>query len=141
MSARGRRIGLAAVLAILAAAPAAGLAGSAGGAPADARAAGARTTAVGVGLREYRVALYRSRVRAGRVRFNMENFGEDPHDLQVSGPGRSQTVRGTSREVGAGGRGRLTVTLRRPGVYRVICTIGDHAELGMVARMRVVRGR
>ena len=52
-----------------------------------------RTTAVGVGLREYRVALYRNRVLPGRVRFNIENLGEDGHDLRVIGPERHRVDR------------------------------------------------
>jgi plastocyanin len=99
-----------------------------------------RTTAVGVGLREYRIALYRSRVLPGRVRFNMENLGEDAHDLRVIGPsGSASAVRGTSAVVKAGGRGVFTVTLKRRGLYRMVCTLGDHEAQGMVARMRVVR--
>lgn len=99
-----------------------------------------RTTAVGVGLREYRIALYRSRVLPGRVRFNMENLGEDAHDLRVIGPsGSSPAIRGTSAEVKAGRRAVFTVTLRRRGLYTVVCTLGDHEARGMVSRMRVVR--
>ena len=52
-----------------------------------------RTTAVGVGLREYRIALYRSRVLPGRVRLNLENLGEDGHDLRVIGPTGTRTIR------------------------------------------------
>ena len=51
--------------------------------PAGADAGEPRPTAVGVGEREWRVALYRSRVPVGRVRFNVRNFGEDGHDLAV----------------------------------------------------------
>ena len=99
-----------------------------------------RTTAVGVGLREYRIALYRSRVLPGRVRFNMENLGEDTHDLRVAGPsGSASALRGMSAAVRAGERGVLTVMLRRRGLYTVICTLGDHAARGMVSRLRVVR--
>lgn len=99
-----------------------------------------RTTAVGVGLREYRIALYRSRVLPGRVRFNIENLGEDAHDLRVIGPsGSSSATRGTSAEVKAGRRAVFTVTLRRRGLYTVVCTLGDHEARGMVSRMRVVR--
>ena len=98
-----------------------------------------RTTAVGVGLREYRVALYRSRVLPGRVRLNLENLGEDGHDLQVVGPsGPTSAVRGTSPEVKPGARHTLTVTLKRRGLYRLVCTLGDHAARGMVSRLRVV---
>ena len=44
-------------------------------------AAAARPTAVGVGEREWRIALYRPWVPAGLVKFNVRNFGEDGHDL------------------------------------------------------------
>ena len=99
-----------------------------------------RTTAVGVGLREYRVALYRSRVLPGRVRLNLENLGEDGHDLRVIGPsGAASAVRGTSPEVKPGARYTLKVTLRRRGLYRLVCTLADHEARGMVARLRVVR--
>jgi plastocyanin len=99
-----------------------------------------RTTAVGVGLREYRVALYRSRVLPGRVRLNLENLGEDGHDLRVIGPsGDASAVRGTSPEVKPGARYTLKVTLRRRGLYRLVCTLADHEARGMVARLRVVK--
>ena len=110
------------------------------GAGAIAPGAQLRTTAVGVGLREYRVALYRNRVLPGRVRFNIENLGEDGHDLRVIGPsGAASAVRGTSPEVKPDARYTLKVTLRQRGLYRLICTIGDHEARGMVARLRVVR--
>jgi plastocyanin len=110
------------------------------GAISSADAAATRTTAVGVGLREYRIALYRNRVLPGRVKFNIENLGEDAHDLRVVGPGgASSAVRGTSAEVKAGQRVAFVVTLRRRGLYRVICTLGDHEAQGMVSRLRVVR--
>ena len=92
-----------------------------------------------MGLREYRVALYRNRVLPGRVRFNIENLGEDGHDLRVIGPGSSGAIRATSPEVKPDARYTLKVTLRRRGLYRLICTIGDHEARGMVARLRVVR--
>ena len=69
------------------------------GASALAPAAKLRTTAVGVSLREYRLTPYRTRVLPGRVRFNIENFGEDAHDLRVIGPGAASAIRATSPEV------------------------------------------
>lgn len=106
----------------------------------SAAAAKTRTTNVGVGLREYRIALYRSRVLPGRVKFNMENLGEDVHDLRVIGPsGARSAVRGTSVVLRAGHRAVFAVMLKRRGLYRVVCTLGDHEAQGMVARMRVVR--
>jgi plastocyanin len=107
--------------------------------PAEAAAKKPRTTAVGVGLREYRVALYRSRVLPGRVRLNIENLGEDGHDLRVIGPSGTQTIRGFSPELKPGTRRTLTVTLRRRGVYTLVCTLADHEARGMLSRLRVVK--
>ncbi len=125
----------------LACAALAGTYGASPATPAGSQASTAtRTTAVGVGLREYRVALYRSRVLPGRVRLNLENLGEDGHDLRVTGPsGEASAVRRTSPEVKPGARYTLKVTLRRRGLYRLVCTLGDHEARGMVARLRVVR--
>jgi plastocyanin len=95
-----------------------------------------RSTAVGVGAREFRLAVYRPRVRAGEVRFNLANYGEDAHDLVVrDGSGR---VRGRSAEVRPGRRTTLTVRLGRGG-YRLSCDVADHAQLGMRASLKVVR--
>lgn len=124
----------------------AALAGTYGASPATPAgskpSAATRTTAVGVGLHEYRIALYRSRVLPGRVRLNLENLGEDGHDVRVIGPsGAASAVRGTSPEVKPGARHTLKVTLRRRGLYRLVCTLADHEARGMVARLRVVRKR
>jgi uncharacterized cupredoxin-like copper-binding protein len=74
------------------------------------------------------------------VRLNLENLGEDGHDLRVIGPsGAASAVRGTSPEVKPGARYTLKVTLRRRGLYRLVCTLADHEARGMVARLRVVR--
>jgi plastocyanin len=108
-------------------------------APAPAAAKKLRTTAVGVGLREYRIALYRSRVLPGRVRFNLENLGEDGHDLRVIGPTGTQTIRAFSPELKPGTRRTLTVTLRKRGVYTLVCTLADHEARGMISRLRVVK--
>jgi plastocyanin len=98
-----------------------------------------RTTAVGVGLREYRIALYRSRVLPGRVRLNIENLGEDGHDLRVIGPTGTRTIRASSPELKPGTRRTLTVTLRKRGVYTLVCTLADHEARGMLSRLRVVK--
>jgi plastocyanin len=97
----------------------------------------ARPTAVGVGEREWRIALYRSRVPAGRVRFNVHNFGEDGHDLAVRT--RSGRLLGAAPEIRPGGTASLTLRLRRPGRYRVFCSLADHEARGMRATLRVVR--
>lgn len=105
-------------------------------APAQARA----PVAVGVSLREYSITLYKSKLRTGRVSFELKNFGEDPHDLRVFGP-RGYVSSISPPAAPFGGTGRLRATLRRPGTYRLVCTLGDHAARGMRATVRVTRRR
>jgi hypothetical protein len=106
-------------------------------ASAPAPAAAPRPTAVGVGEREWRISLYRSKVPTGRVVFNVRNFGEDGHDLAVrNGSGR---VLGAIGEVRPGQSASLSVRLRKPGRYRVFCSLEGHEALGMHALLRVKR--
>ena len=93
---------------------------------------------VGVGMREWSVAVYRTHARPGRVKLNLTNFGEDAHDLQVFGPAGYRSAR--SPEVAPfGGRETLRVTLQRTGTYRLLCMKPGHAGLGMRATLRVSR--
>ena len=99
--------------------------------------AAARTTDVGVGLLEFRVAPYRDVVRTGVVRFHISNLGEDGHNLVVMRRGR---VYGSTPEIRSREERTLRVRLRRAGHYRLVCTIADHEARGMRARL-VVRSR
>ena len=92
------------------------------------------TTPVGISMREYRITVAKPSVRVGKVAFNITNFGEDDHDLRVSGPRGYSRV---SAEVDPGGRLRFNTALRHAGTYTLICTIGDHAARGMKARLKV----
>ena len=95
-------------------------------------------TPVGLGMREYRFSVYRSSVHAGRVNFNMTNFGEDAHNLRLTGPGGYRSA--VSRDVApAGGHLRFTVHLLRAGTYRLVCLKPGHAAKGMKATLRVTR--
>ena len=99
--------------------------------------AAARPTAVGVGEREWRIALYRPWVPAGLVKFNVKNFGEDGHDFVV------RNARGITRarlpELGAGETASVTARLMRRGRYTVYCSLPGHRELGMRAVLEVRR--
>ncbi|MBB4663183.1 hypothetical protein [Conexibacter arvalis] len=95
-----------------------------------------RSTAVGVGAREFRLSVYRPRVRVGEVRFNLTNYGEDAHDLVVRD--RRGRIRGRTPEVRPGGRAVLSIRLGRGG-YRLSCDVADHARRGMRATLKVVR--
>jgi plastocyanin len=93
--------------------------------------------AVGMSAREYSFGVYRPRVRTGRVRLNIHNFGEDAHDVQVRGPHGYRSA--TSPEVEPGDTMHVTVRLRRPGRYTLLCTLPGHAARGMVAHITVRR--
>jgi hypothetical protein len=99
--------------------------------------ASARPTAVGVGEREWRIALYRPSVPAGLVKFNVRNFGEDGHDFVVRN--RRGVVRARLPEIPAGETASVTARLRRPGRFTVYCSLPGHLELGMRAVLRVRR--
>jgi len=92
-------------------------------------------TAVGVAEREFTISPYRRSVPAGRVRFNVRNFGEDVHNLELRGP------RGYRSPAGADIRPdavrTISLTLRRRGRYTLLCTEAGHDRLGMRAKLRV----
>jgi plastocyanin len=92
------------------------------------------TTNVGVGLREYRLTPYRDTVRPGYVRLNIQNVGEDGHNVVVMRKGQ---VYGRTREIRPRETATLRVRLRRRGWYRLVCTISDHEARGMRARLIV----
>ena len=101
-------------------------------------AAAGPATPVGLGMREYRFSVYRPAVHAGRVDLNMTNFGEDAHNLRLTGPGGYRSA--VSRDVAPfGGRLRFRVDLRRAGTYRLVCVKPGHAAKGMKATLRVTR--
>jgi hypothetical protein len=95
-----------------------------------------RPPAVGVGLLEWQVAVYRASVPAGAVRLNVTNLGEDPHDLVI----RTRAGRVVKRmsPLMAGRRRTVRATLGR-GRYVLVCSIADHEQLGMRGRLRVTR--
>ena len=92
--------------------------------------------AVGVAQREYRISTYRKAVKPGPVKFNVTNFGEDTHNLVVTGPRRFRVV---GPDIDSGDRAALVVTLRRPGTYSLLCTRANHLSLGMRAKLVVRR--
>lgn len=93
--------------------------------------------AVGIGEREFAIAVYRPRVHRGKVKLNVRNLGEDVHDLVVERAGRR--VGGLATIVKPGATATLRLTLRKTGAYRLVCTIADHEARGMRATLRVVK--
>ncbi|MBN1529768.1 MAG: hypothetical protein JW895_11940 [Thermoleophilaceae bacterium] len=94
-------------------------------------------TSVGVSEREWRVALYRTRVPTGVLRLNVHNYGEDGHDLAIRN--RDGKVLASVPEVEPGEGDTLRVRVRRRGRYVVFCTLEGHEAKGMRARLTVVK--
>jgi uncharacterized cupredoxin-like copper-binding protein len=95
------------------------------------------SVAVGVAEREWGISSYRAKVKTGRVRFNVTNFGEDAHNLEVVGPGGFRSP--VTQDIRSHEHTTLSMTLSRPGVYRLICTKPGHIQKGMRASIRVAR--
>jgi len=69
-----------------------------------------------------------SSVPAGQVVFHVKNNGTIEHDFAISGHG--------TPTIEPGGSADLTVTLQ-PGDANYLCTIGEHASLGMIGTLHV----
>lgn len=104
---------------------------------ATAAAAAAATQAVGVGEREFAIAVYRPKVRRGKVKLNVRNLGEDVHDLVVRRGGKRVGALATIVKPGAAATLRLN--LKQAGTYTLVCTVADHEARGMRATLRVVK--
>jgi plastocyanin len=94
-------------------------------------------TAIGVGEREFSIAVYRPRVHPGALKFSIRNLGEDVHDLVIRRKGKR--VGGLATVVKPGATATLRLTLRRIGRYQLVCTVADHEARGMRATLKVVR--
>ena len=103
----------------------------AGAMPAHAAAPLARVQVV---AEEFNYRLSRVRIPAGPARIELANFGEDEHDLRLRRIGGKRVYHLPS--VLPGQRQTLNARLV-PGLYRLKCTLGDHAARGMRAELRV----
>jgi uncharacterized cupredoxin-like copper-binding protein len=65
----------------------------------------------------------------------VRNFGEDGHDLAVRTT--SGRVLRSVGEISPGDTARLSVRLRKPGRYRLFCSLEGHEAKGMRAVLRV----
>jgi hypothetical protein len=89
-----------------------------------------------VSATEFHLTLSRQAVKAGVVELELENDGQDPHDLRIRRVGGTHTFLVPTVLPG----GRRTVAIRmRPGSYRLWCSLADHRQLGMQALLRVRR--
>ena len=105
----------------------------AGAMPAQAAAPLSRVQVVAL---EFHYRLSRVRVPAGAVRIELANFSQDEHDLTLQRVGGSTVYQLPKALPGQ----RQVLNLRlKPGLYRLWCSLADHASLGMHAQLRVRR--
>lgn len=97
---------------------------------------GTPATAVGVAQREFHITPYRRSVPVGNVRLNVHNYGEDVHNLVVTGPGGFRVA---GPDIDPGANATVNVKLRRPGTYVLLCTRANHLALGMKTKLTVVK--
>jgi plastocyanin len=69
----------------------------------------------------------------GPLRLRLRNSGSLPHDVRVQSGDRD--LGGTASI--PGGKGASATVDLPPGRYRILCTVGDHAQLGMTGTLRV----
>jgi len=91
---------------------------------------------LGVTATEFHLTLSRASVKKGRVLIQLQNAGEDVHDLRVRRIGGTRTYAFPLTSPGK----NVTRSLRLlPGRYRLWCSVANHAQLGMRAVLRVRR--
>jgi hypothetical protein len=86
---------------------------------------------------EFSLALSRRTLKAGPAIIELANFGEDPHDLKLRRNARGAPTL-TIPDVGPSLQAQLRARLA-PGRFVLWCSIADHRERGMVARLIVRR--
>jgi hypothetical protein len=96
----------------------------------------AESGALAVAAHEFSLTLSRATVPAGDVRVQLQNRGEDEHDLLVTRLANGRRWRLPVAEPGAVSTRTLPL---RPGRYRLICTLEGHEALGMRAALRATR--
>ena len=86
---------------------------------------------------EFSLTLSRQTIKAGPAIIELANFGEDPHDLKLRRLARGAPIL-MIREVAPARQVQLRVRLA-PGRFVLWCSIADHRQRGMEARLRVRR--
>jgi plastocyanin len=71
--------------------------------------------------------------RPGKLRLRLRNSGSLPHDVRIQ---RGDRDLGGTESIPGGESATATVDLPG-GRYRMLCTVGDHAQLGMTGTLLV----
>jgi uncharacterized cupredoxin-like copper-binding protein len=102
-----------------------------------------RDGALKIDLDEYTLRPENVEVPAGTIHLVAHNSGRLTHNLTVESwdreEGEEPTVYGRTDTLQPGqtGREREPITLK-PGKYRLVCTIGNHDDLGQYGELKVV---
>jgi hypothetical protein len=86
---------------------------------------------------EFSLTLSRRTLAAGPAIVELANFGEDPHDLKLRRQAAGAPTL-TIPEVGPSRQAQLRARLA-PGRFVLWCSIADHRQRGMAARLTVKR--
>jgi plastocyanin len=82
-----------------------------------------------VGAKEFRFTLSRTTIKAGPAIIQLQNFGEDDHNLRLKRIGGTRTY--GIKTVPPGGKVGELETRLAAGKYRLWCSLADHAARGM----------
>jgi plastocyanin len=104
--------------------------GASGTAPAG-HSANTATTRLTVTGGEYYFKLSRARVPRGTVYVTFVNTGTESHDLKFTG--RSPMT----RVLPPNAKQTLKLVFKKPGRYAFLCTVGEHALMGMTGTLIV----
>lgn len=91
---------------------------------------------LGVVAKEFKLTFSRPYVKAGRLILQLDNQGEDEHNLRIARKSGGPPVAAVEDTAP-----RQQTTIRvpvKPGLYRLWCALPKHAGLGMKARLQVV---
>jgi len=92
-------------------------------------------------LDEYRIVPQNISVKAGRMKFDVRNSGRLTHNLAVQIPPAQLRARpveiGRVRTMQPGEQGDPIKLDLQPGEYRLVCTIGNHDDLGQFGTLEV----
>jgi hypothetical protein len=89
---------------------------------------------VQVVAQEFRFALSRRVIRHGWAIIELQNMGEDAHDLRLRRVGGTRVWAWPLAQAGETVDREVKLP---PGTYRLTCAVANHAALGMIATLRV----
>lgn len=94
-------------------------------------------TFVGVRSFEYHFTLSRADISPGTTIIQLQNYGEDPHDLNIRAKSGGPTQKIDVLQ--PGDTGSVELRLKRGTRYRLWCDLLDHRARGMHATLHVRR--